>query len=63
MEENVGLLVSCPFLDKDSKCPFFDIRNKKLEQRVLWWNFLTILDKIDLVKKHKECLKNKEGKF
>jgi hypothetical protein len=57
-----GLLVACPYEQGNpASCQLFEIRKKKLRDRVEWVQSLSFDDMVHIMTVHKGCLAYREG--
>lgn len=55
-----GLLFKCPFLEQEITCPFLEIRELSIEERLQYYNRLTFDEKLHLQILHQKCLIQRE---
>lgn len=58
-----GLIFSCPMDKELENCPFIQIRQMSIDERLSLLEELSSIRKDELVRHHQLCLKRREGSF
>lgn len=60
--ENLGLLFECPFRKSHSDCPFNEMRNLKLKEKIQYFNTISNKDLDFMNEYHSSCMRKRETK-
>jgi Zn-finger protein len=57
-----GNLYECPYTHRLNSCPVYPLNNKSFEEKVNWFDGLTVYDKNSLIEHHEHCAQKRLDK-